>query len=148
MSGVPFVVREYVRWGDVDPEGIIRYDAYTRFMELAEGDFFRTIGLTYSHVFEQYRIGIPRRAMHMEFLSSPVLDEELEVRVYVSHVGTTSLTMNFDFFGAGGAVRAVGHLVIVCVDLQGGRRKRPWPPELLERIAPYRVEQTPRSEPR
>jgi YbgC/YbaW family acyl-CoA thioester hydrolase len=147
MNGAPFVVREYVRWGDVDPEGIIRYDAYTRFMEMAEGDFFRAIGLKYSHVFERYHIGIPRRAMHMEFLSSPVLDEELEVRVYVSHVGTTSLTMNFDFFGTGGVMRAVGHLVIVCVDL-AGRKKRPWPPELLERIAPYRVEQAPTSEPR
>lgn len=142
MSGTPFVVREYVRWGDVDPEGIIRYDAYTRFIEMAEGDFFRAIGLKYSHIFERYHIGIPRRAMHMEFLSSPVLDEELEVRVYVSRVGTTSLTMNFDFFGAGGEMRAVGHLVIVCVDL-AGRKKRPWPPELLERIAPYRVEQVP-----
>ena len=87
MSGAPFVVREYVRWGDVDPEGIIRYDAYTRFMEMAEGDFFRALGLSYSDVFRRYGIGIPRRVMHMEFLSSPVLDEELEVRVYVSHVG-------------------------------------------------------------
>ena len=25
----PFVIREYVRWADVDMAGIIRYDAYT-----------------------------------------------------------------------------------------------------------------------
>lgn len=140
MSGTPFVVHEYVRWGDVDPEGIIRYDAYTRFMELAEGDFFRAIGLSYRDVFQRYGIGIPRRVMHVEFLSSPVLDEELEVRVHVGHVGTTSLRMNFDFHGAGGVLRATGHLVIVCVDLHRGRSKRPWPPELLERIRPYRME--------
>lgn len=142
MSNTPFVVSEYVRWRDVDPEGIIRYDAYTRFMEMAEGDFFRSLGLAYNAIFTQYRIGIPRRVMHMEFLSSPVLDEELEVLVYVSHVGTTSLTMNFDFYGTGGVIRAVGYLVIVCVDLDNARRKRPWPAELLERIAPYRVEAT------
>lgn len=148
MSGAPFIVREYVRWGDVDPEGIIRYDAYTRFMEMAEGDFFRAIGLNYSQVFERYGIGIPRRVMHMDFLSSPVLDEELEVHVYVSHVGKTSLKMNFDFYGAGRVVRAVGHLVIVCVDLHGGRRKRPWPEELLDRIAPHRIEGEKVEEPR
>ncbi|MBV6521810.1 MAG: hypothetical protein MNPFHGCM_01954 [Gemmatimonadaceae bacterium] len=142
MNRQKFVVRDYVRWGDVDPEGIIRYDAYTRFMEMAEGDFFRAVGLHYNEIFERYHIGIPRRVMHVEFLSSPVLDEELEVHVYVSHVGTTSLKMNFDFYGAGGVVRAMGHLVIVCVDLRNGRRKRPWPSELLELISPYRVAAT------
>jgi len=139
MSGRPFVVREYVRWGDVDPEGIIRYDAYTRFMEMAEGDFYRALGLSFRDVLERYQIGIPRRVMHLDFLSSPVLEEELEVRVYVSHVGTTSMKMNFDFYGDGGALRAAGHLVLVCVDLHGDRHKRPWPPELVERIAPYRI---------
>ena len=141
MSGTPFVVREYVRWGDVDPEGIIRYDAYTRFMEMAEGDFYRALGLSFRDVLERYQIGIPRRVMHLDFLSSPVLEEELEVRVYVSHVGTTSMKMNFDFYGDGGALRAAGHLVLVCVDLHSDRRTRPWPPELIGRIAPFRIEE-------
>jgi YbgC/YbaW family acyl-CoA thioester hydrolase len=141
MSGAPFTVREYVRWGDVDPEGIIRYDAYTRFMEMAEGDFYRALGLSFRDVLERYQIGIPRRVMHLDFLSSPVLEEELEVRVHISHVGTTSMKMNFDFHGDGGVLRAAGYLVLVCVDLHSNRRKRPWPPELLERIAPYRIEE-------
>jgi YbgC/YbaW family acyl-CoA thioester hydrolase len=140
MNGKPFVVHEFVRWSDVDPEGIIRYDAYARFMEIAEGDFFRTIGVSYGDVFRIYEIGIPRRVMHLDFLSSPVLDEKLEVRVYISHIGTTSLRMDFTFYGFGGAVRAVGHLVIVCVDLTRGRTKRPWPPELLALMKPYVME--------
>jgi YbgC/YbaW family acyl-CoA thioester hydrolase len=140
MSGKPFVVSDYVRWGDVDPEGIIRYDAYARFMELAEGDFFRALGLNYSDFVQRYQIGVPRRVMHVEFLSSPTLDEKLEVRVYVSHVGTTSMKLNFDFYGLGGVARAVGSLVIVCVDLRSARVKRPWPPEILQLIAPYRID--------
>jgi N-acyl-D-aspartate/D-glutamate deacylase len=32
----PFVISEYVRWGDIDLAGIIRYSAYLRFFELAE----------------------------------------------------------------------------------------------------------------
>ena len=139
MSGKPFVVTEYVRWGDVDPEGIVRYDAYARFMEIAEGDFFRALGVSYDDLFERYQIGVPRRVMHIDFLSSPTLDEQLEVRVYVSHVGTTSLKMHFDFYGPGGVTRAVGYLVIVCVDVNDVRRKRPWPPELVALIEPYRM---------
>ena len=45
MSKTPFVIHEHVRWGDVDYAGIIRYDAYTRFMELAESELFRSIGI-------------------------------------------------------------------------------------------------------
>ena len=42
--GAPFVVHEYVRWGDVDIVGIIRYDAYLRFFEFAESELLRAVG--------------------------------------------------------------------------------------------------------
>ena len=110
MSARPFVLHEYVRWGDVDPAGIIRWDAYTRFYELGESELFRAVGLPYRAIFRQFGIGLPRRVLHMDFVTPPVLDEHLEVRVYVSDVGTTSLTMNFDVYGTGGVLRsAAGH---------------------------------------
>ena len=134
-----FRLKEYVRWGDVDPAGIIRYDAYTRFFELAESEFFRSLGLPYRAIFQRLKVGIPRRVMHMDFLSAPVLDEELEVRVFISHVGSTSMRMNFDIYGDEAAMRAMGYLVLVCVDADGGMNKRPWPTELLELVAPHRM---------
>jgi acyl-CoA thioester hydrolase len=138
VAGHPFVVHEYVRWGDVDPAGIIRWDAYTRFYELAESELFRSVGIPYSAIFRRFGIGLPRRVMHIEFLSPPVLDECLEVRAYVSAVGTTSLTLNFDVYGEGGVLRSTGYLVLVCVASgEGGVRKQPWPREFLDLIAPY-----------
>lgn len=133
----PFRIRDYVRWGDVDPAGIIRYDAYTRFFELAESEFFRNLGLPYREIFGRFKIGIPRRVMHIDFVSPPVLDEELEVRVYVSQVGTTSMTMNFDVYGDRGAMRASGYLVLVCVSSDGAMVKRSWPEELLRLVQPF-----------
>ena len=137
MDHKPFTLREYVRWGDVDPAGIIRYDAYTRFFELAESEFFRARGLPYGQIIRGFKVGIPRRVMHVDFLSPPVLDEELEVRVYVSAIGTTSMTMNFDVYGDGGVMRAAAYLVLVCVDAGGQTRKRPWPDELRALVEPY-----------
>ena len=134
-----FRVKEYVRWGDVDPAGIIRYDAYTRFFELAESEFFRALGLPYRAIFQQLKVGIPRRVMHIDFISAPVLDEELEVRVFISQIGTTSMTMNFDIYGDEARLRATGYLVLVCVDADGRMNKRPWPTELLELVAPHRM---------
>ena len=137
MSGKTFVVREFVRWGDVDPSGIIRYDAYTRFFEMAEGDFFRMLGLKYRELFTRLGVAIPRRVMHIDFLSPPVLDEQLEVHLYVSQMGETSMTLNFDFYGPSRVPRAMGYLVVVCVTADGSMVKRPWPPELRELIQPY-----------
>ncbi len=114
----PFRLREYVRWGDVDPARIIRYDAYTRFFELAESEFFRSLGFPYRAIFETLGVGIPRRVMHMDFVSPPVLDEQLEVSLYITQVGTTSMTMNFDFHGDGGRLRATGYLA--CLRRRGG----------------------------
>ena len=139
-GGVPFVVREFVRWSDVDIVGIIRYDAYLRFYQLAESELFRAAGLGYHDTLQRFGVTLPRKVMHAEFVSPPTLEEELEVRTWVDRVGTTSMRLNFDIFGAGGARRAVGHLVVVCVDART-LQKRPIPPELLERLTPWRIEQ-------
>jgi acyl-CoA thioester hydrolase len=140
VNKAPFVVSEYVRWGDVDPAGIIRYDAYTRFMELGESELFRSLGISYREFAGRYDFSIPRRAMHLDFESPPTLDERLDIVVYVSRVGTTSLTLSFDFYGEGGVVRAVGYLVLVCV-ARKAMTSKPWPAEFLHAIDRYRLDQ-------
>ena len=136
--GVPFVVHEYVRWGDVDIIGIIRYDAYLRFFEYAESELFRAIGLLYHDVVARDGLTLPRKVMHAEFMTPARLDERLEIRTYVSAVGRTSLTLNFDMFADDGTVRAKGYLVLVAVDIST-LEKRPLPPGVIERLAPHTI---------
>jgi acyl-CoA thioester hydrolase len=138
VSGHPFTVHEYVRWGDVDAMAIIRYDAYLRFYELAESELLRSVGLLYGDMVARYGLTLPRKVMHADFLTPARLDERLEVRVYVSAVGTTSLTLNFDFYADDGTPRATGYLVLVCVD-KATLTKRPLPPDVINRLAPYRL---------
>ena len=101
MPRTPFVIRERVRWGDCDPMGIIRYDAYMRFFELGESEMFRSLGISYASFAERFGITLPRRVMHLEYPSPPRLDELLELHVYVSEVGGSSLRLNFDAYGDG-----------------------------------------------
>jgi acyl-CoA thioester hydrolase len=134
----PFVVHEYVRWGDVDIVGIIRYDAYLRFFELAESEMQRAVGLLYNDMVARHGITLPRKVMHAEFITPARLDERLEIRTYVSAVGHTSLTLNFDMFADDGTARAKGYLVVVAVDVQT-LEKRPLPAEVVERLVPHTV---------
>jgi YbgC/YbaW family acyl-CoA thioester hydrolase len=136
--GVPFVVHEYVRWGDVDIIGIIRYDAYLRFFELAESELLRAAGLLYHDMVARYAVTLPRKVMHAEFMTPARLDERLEIRTYVSAIGRTSLTLNFDIYADDGTLRAKGYLVVVAVEISS-LEKRPLPPELIDRLAPYTV---------
>jgi acyl-CoA thioester hydrolase len=143
MSATPFVIREYVRWGDCDPMGIIRYDAYTRFFELGESEMFRSLGIGYASFADRFGITLPRRVMHLEYPSPPTLDEQLELAVYISEVGDSSLRLNFDAYGIGGQLRMAGYLVLVCVsdgpDRGTSIRKRSWPANFLALLAPYRL---------
>ena len=133
----PFVISEYVRWGDVDLAGIICYGAYLRFFELAETEVFRAAGLPFGEMFERYDIWLPRRVMHAEFHAPAALDERLKVITYFSYVGRTSLTINFDVMSAdGGTLHASAHQVLVCV-ARGTLAKQPLPPAVVRAIEPF-----------
>ena len=136
--GTPFIVHEYVRWGDVDIIGIIRYDAYLRFFELAESELLRAVGSLYHDLVARYAVTLPRKVMHAEFITPARLDERLEIRTYVSAVGRTSLTLNFDMFADDGTPRAKGYLVLVAVNVTS-LEKRPLPADLIDRLAPHTV---------
>src|SRR5918992_1541569 len=133
----PFVISEYVRWGDIDLAGIICYGAYIRFFELAETEVFRAAGLPFKEMFDRYNIWLPRKVMHTEFHAPALLDEQLKVITYFSRIGRTSLTINFDVMSADSAtLHATAYQVLVCVARQGFA-KQPLPPEVIKALEPY-----------
>jgi len=62
----------------------------------------------------------------------------MEIRAYVSAIGRTSFTLNFDMFADDGTPRAKGHLVVVAVNVST-LEKVPLPAEMIERLAPHTV---------
>lgn len=132
-----FVISEYVRWGDIDLAGIIRYSAYLRFFELAETEIFRAAGLPFGEVFERFDIWLPRKLMHTEFFSPAILDEQLDVATFFSHIGRTSVIINFEVLSAeSGKLHATAHQVLVCVARQT-MTKQPLPVELVTALQPF-----------
>jgi YbgC/YbaW family acyl-CoA thioester hydrolase len=140
MSRTPFVISEYVRWGDIDLAGIICYGAYIRFYEIAETEIFRAVGLPFREMFETHDMWLPRKVMHTEFYVPARLDDRLKVITYFSHSGHTSLTINFDVMSADGAtLHAAAYQVLVCVS-RATFEKRPLPEAVLQAIEPYVME--------
>ncbi|HEV2853919.1 MAG TPA: thioesterase family protein [Thermoanaerobaculia bacterium] len=134
-----FRVGEFVRWGDVDLAGIICYGAYVRFFEIAETELFRAVGFPYSKLFEHFDFWLPRAALHFEFRKPALLDDRLDVEMWVAHVGNSSLRLQFEVRKGDPerTVTADGYAVLVAV-ARRDLRPIPLPPELVAALAPYR----------
>lgn len=132
-----FTIEEHVRWSDIDRAGIIYYGQFLRFFEIAETELFRSVGLSYSVVFEKFDIWLPRVQIHFDFRKPLVLDDLIEVSAYVGRFGTKSLTLRFEVHrkGEDGLV-AEGHIVLACVS-RSTFKSIPIPPEIIEKLSRY-----------
>jgi acyl-CoA thioester hydrolase len=132
-----YCIEERVRWGDVDAARIIFYGAYIRFFEFAETELFRAVGLSYGVMFDELDVWLPRAHLECDFRSAAQLDELLEVCVYVGHMGTKSLRLNFEVRRKGEAsLVAEAHFVLVAVRRDTFETVAV-PDDLRRRLAPY-----------
>ncbi len=135
----PFAVQERVRWSDCDPLGIIYYGTYIRFFESAEHELFRQAGLPYEFMRVQRQVQLPRKAFAVEFHSPAQMDELMEIRVGVSRLGTSSITMRFEVYRAVDLVhRASATLTVVCVEKES-ITKRVLPDFVKDALSPYLI---------
>jgi acyl-CoA thioester hydrolase len=113
--GTGFEVTERVRWADVDKAGIIFFGAYARLIEVAEGEFYRSLGYTYAS------------------LDALGLDDQLIVRPRVSGVGIHSVRLKINVHRlADQALLAEVTLVSACVN--NARKPAPLPEEFAEAL--------------
>src|SRR6185369_9325127 len=102
-----FTIEERVRWSDIDRAGIIFYGAYLRFFEIAETELFRAVGLSYSRMFDEFDIWLPRRHLQFDFHAPALLDDLLDVEGWVGHIGRTSLRLDFATYKNEGDARVL-----------------------------------------
>lgn len=144
-ASAPFVVRERVRWSDVDAAGIVCYGMYLRFFELAESELFRTVELPARTLSGTHGLWLVRRRIECDFLQPASLDEELEISVHVATIGRTSLELAFRVVRVGEtAPTASGRYVLVAVDRES-LQPLPIPEPIKAALDPYRSSEAPRA---
>ena len=80
---------------------------------------------------------LPRAHLECDFRRAAQLDDLLEVAVYVGHIGTKSLRLNFEVRRTGeAALVAEAYFVLVAVR-RNTFESVPVPAELKRRLAPY-----------
>ena len=131
-------MREHVRWSDVDVSGWIRWDAYTRFVELAETELFRASGFPYATLWQSLDIWLPRVQFHLDLRTPARMDEELETRIGVGRIGRSSIGLNFTVHAPNDELRAEGSLTIVALS-RADSKPIPVPERLVRALDSYRV---------
>jgi acyl-CoA thioester hydrolase len=135
-SKSPFVTTEHVRWEDIDLAGIARYGSYTRFLDVAETDLYRSLGKPLSVLHAEYKVWLPRKVMHIDYFAPARLDDEITIVAYFSNIGRTSVTLNIDLFRDDRTTMiGAAYLVLVCVDV--GLQKTALPPEFRLLVDPF-----------
>lgn len=108
----PFRTRRRVEFGDTDMAGIAHFANFFRYMEAAETEFLRSVGLSVAWRDAGQRLGFPRVAASCDFKSPARFEDVLEIAVVVEEVGRKSVRYRFEFT-RGGQEIAVGRITSV-----------------------------------
>ncbi|HZS57449.1 MAG TPA: thioesterase family protein [Bryobacteraceae bacterium] len=124
----PFRFHTRIRFIDTDSSGRIHYTAMFRYFESAEIEFMRRLGVSYT----KFGYGFPRVHVECDFLLSIVHDDPLEIEVFLTKLGRSSVRLEFRALKEG-RLAARGAVVIACMD-KATERAIAIPPELREKF--------------
>src|SRR5437899_12202543 len=109
----PFTTTRRVEFGDTDMAGIVHFANFFRFMEAAETEFLRSVGLTVSWRKDGVKWGFPRVSASCDFQKPARFEDVLTIAVIVEKVGAKSVSYRFDFSNQVGDAIAVGRITTV-----------------------------------
>ncbi len=110
-----------IEFVDTDMAGIVHFSNFFRFMESAEVEYLRSLGLSVSMPYEAQHLAFPRVAASCDYMKPAYFEDLLDVEVRVKNVGRSSVTYAFEFSKAG-AVLARGQVTSVCCRTRGDRQ--------------------------
>jgi acyl-CoA thioester hydrolase len=115
-----FHTRRLVEFSDTDMAGIMHFSAYFRYMEAAEHELLRSIGLSVYSEIDGAAVSFPRVAASCDYTSPVRCENVLDIDVTVKRVGTKSVTYLFRFTHNERDV-ATGEMTSVCCRVEHGK---------------------------
>jgi YbgC/YbaW family acyl-CoA thioester hydrolase len=127
-----------VEFCETDMAGIVHYSNFFRYMEVAEHEFFRSLGFSVVTRQADPPVGWPRVHAQCDYHQPLHFEDEIEIHMIVSEKKSKSLSYLFRFRKLNGspvAEVARGSLTVVCVTHQEGKmRATPIPKAIADQI--------------
>lgn len=94
-----FKTTRRVEFHETDMAGIVHFSNFYKYMEQAEHEYFRSLGLTIVDTQDDGSVvGWPRVSAQCSFESPVFYGDELEIQLFVERVGVKSLTIKYEFW--------------------------------------------------
>ncbi len=131
--------RQRVAFADTDMAGIVHFAKFFHYMEEAEHEFLRSLGLSVHQKVGEDVIGWPRVKADCEYLSPLRFEDEFEVHLQVREKKEKSLTFDFKIrkVSPEKGLVARGRFSVACVRLDSVTNQLeaiPIPPEMSAKI--------------
>jgi YbgC/YbaW family acyl-CoA thioester hydrolase len=107
-----FTTTRRVEFCDTDMAGIVHFSNFFRYMEAAETEFLRSLGLSVTWAENGVRYGFPRVSVNCDYASPARFEDVLSIAVVVEKIGTKSVSYRYDFHCGERAV-AIGRMTAV-----------------------------------
>jgi acyl-CoA thioester hydrolase len=138
--GEQFLTERRVEFCETDAAGIVHFASYLCYMEQAEHEFLRSLGLSVCEPQgEGWHLSWPRVHVECDFLGSAKFEDVLAIDVRVARLGGKSITYEFGF-SRGIEPIAKGRVVAVCCNVKAGLALQsiPIPAKFIELLSRFR----------
>jgi 4-hydroxybenzoyl-CoA thioesterase/acyl-CoA thioester hydrolase len=134
----PFQTSRLVEFHDTDMAGIMHFASFFVYMESAEHELLRSLGLSVHTQLEDEHISFPRVSASCNYVSPARCEDSLDIAVAVVRIGTKSVTYEFRFT-CGGVEIATGSMTAVCCRVAAGKApvSRALPAEVVAKLKTY-----------
>ncbi|MGD9646914.1 MAG: acyl-CoA thioesterase [Pirellulales bacterium] len=139
-AAAPLVYRtqRMVQWHDTDAARIAHFAAFFRWMEEAEHEFLRHLGLSVLGHDKEGEISWPRVSVGCDYASAVKFEDVLDIEISVERLGEKSVTYLFGVSHAGRPVAKMRLTAVCCrMSPEGPPRGIPIPVEIASRLTPY-----------
>ena len=121
----PFRHRRTVRFGDVDPAGMVYYPRLLHYLHVAMEAFFaEVLGLGYAELIRDHGLGLPTVRIEAEFHRPLRFGDEIEIEVGIESLGRTSIVWTYRIYRSPETDPAAeARLVTVNMDLQAQEKR-------------------------
>ncbi len=114
-----FERQRLIRFSDCDPAGIVFYPQYfVMFNGLLEDWFTEGLGMAFSSLIAERRIGVPTVHLEADFRAISRFGDVVSLRLGVQALGQRSIRLRSSCHGADGALRVEMRQVLVTTTLE------------------------------
>ena len=138
-----FVMPRRVEFMDTDMAGITHFTAYFRYMETAEHELFRSLGLAAATKDSERHLGWPRVSCGFDFKAALRFQDAFEVHIGITKIGRRSVSYQANIIRDNELI-ASGHTTSVCctIDAAGHMASIDIPKDVTEKLQTYRIPDT------